>query len=60
MTPVRTQSREMLITSIKRVAADPASFVLPTTYHRNETTEVAQQQPQTKVTILSFDEGKTQ
>jgi hypothetical protein len=61
LNPIRTQTREMVVTSIHRTNADPSAFVLPASYRRNNDTQsLAQKQAQTQVTVLSFDEGKTQ
>jgi hypothetical protein len=61
LSAVRTQSREMIVTSIKRLAgADPSAFTLPASYRRNDTQALAEKSAQTRVTVLSFDEGKTQ
>ena len=61
LSPVRTQSREMIVTAIKRIpSADPTAFVLPASYRRNDTQALAEKASQTRVTVLSFDEGKTQ
>ena len=60
LSPVRTQSREMIVTSIKRVNANPAAFVLPAAYRRNDAPDLAEKQAETHVTVLSFEEGKAQ
>ncbi len=57
---VRTQSSELLITTIQRVDPDPKVFVLPVSYRKNDTQTIAEKQSKTQVTVLSFDEGKTQ
>ena len=60
LSPVRTRSREMIVTSITRTNADPAVFVIPTAYKRNDTQAMLEKQAQTQVTVLSFEEGKSQ
>ena len=60
LNPVRTQSSELLVTSIQRVDSDPRAFVLPATFKKNDTQSIAEKQAKTQVTVLSFDEGKTQ
>ena len=59
--PVRTQTREMMVTSIKRMpTVDPSAFLLPASYRRNDTQALAEKAAQTRVTVLSFEEGTTQ
>lgn len=60
LSPVRTRSREMVVTSIKRADADPAAFILPAAYRRNDSQAMLDKQTQTQVTVLSFEEGKSQ
>jgi hypothetical protein len=60
LSEVRTQSRELLVTSIKRVTAEPAAFVMPAGYRRNDLQALAEKQSQTQATVLSFEEGKKQ
>jgi len=61
LSSVRTQSREMIVTAIKRVAnTDPSAFALPASYRRNDTQALAEKASQTRVTVLSFDDGKSQ
>ena len=50
----RTQSREMMITSIHPVTASPTSFIVPPAFHR---AEPGQRDPQqTPMKVLTFDE----
>jgi len=60
LNPVRTQSSELLVTSIQRVNSDPKAFVLPANFRKNDTQSATEKQGKTQVTVLSFDEGKTQ
>jgi len=61
LSPVRTQSREMIVTSIKRLAStDASAFTLPASYRRNDTQALAEKSAQTRVTVLSFDDSKSQ
>ena len=61
LSAVRTQSREMIVTSINRLpSADPNAFKLPASYRRNDTQALAEKATQTRVTVLSFDENKSQ
>jgi len=53
--PVRTQSRELVITSITRGEADKKFFVVPASFKRNNVQQLAEKSAQTQVTILSFD-----
>jgi hypothetical protein len=55
--PVRTQRRELEITSIERINADPSEFNVPAVYRRIEAGHGDQKT--TEVTTLSFD-GKAQ
>jgi len=58
LSETRTQSREILVTSIKRVDVQPLDFVLPASYQRNDMQAVAEKQARTQFTVLSFEEGK--
>jgi hypothetical protein len=60
LSEVRTQSRELMVTSIRRVTADPNDFTLPASYRRNSTEALAEKQGRTQFTVLSFEEGKSQ
>jgi hypothetical protein len=55
MNPVRTQTRELTVMSIKRRDADPVAFIIPAAYKRNDAEALAEKQARTQVTILSFD-----
>jgi hypothetical protein len=60
LSEVRTQSRELIVTSIKRTTPEPSAFMVPKSYRRNDTQAIAEKQAQTQVTVLSFEEGKQQ
>ncbi|HET7711499.1 MAG TPA: hypothetical protein VFL80_06180 [Thermoanaerobaculia bacterium] len=51
--PVRTQTRELVITSIKDAPAEPALFIVPAVYRRSDTQQL--NAPQTQVQILSME-----
>jgi hypothetical protein len=53
LSPVRTMTREMVITSIRQFSPDAVTFAIPLTYKKSDGEPLKQHQ--TDVTILSFE-----